>query len=65
MECKIFYGSNREEIQNKVNAWLKEHPVTPDSMRFQFSTVSIEDTDSYRLEHTLVVFYVPMHPIGR
>lgn len=63
MECKIFYERSRVELQKQVNQWLETHPVTPDSMRFQFSTVSIEDVDAYRLEHTLVLFYVPMRMI--
>lgn len=64
MVCKIFYATSRLELQNMVNQWLAEHPVSPDSMRFEFSTVVIEDTDSYRLEHTLVVFFVPMRPLS-
>jgi len=63
MECKIFYGRNREELQNHVNAWLKTHSITPESVRFQFSTVSIESESEYTLEHTLVLFYVPMMPL--
>lgn len=60
MLCQIFFGGHRSQLQDQVNEWLKTHPVSPQTMHFQFSTVSIEDSDSYRLEHTLVLFYVPM-----
>lgn len=60
MECKIFCGRNREKLQDEVNAWLKMHPVSPESMRFEFSTVLLEDEVQFILEHTLVVFFVPM-----
>lgn len=63
MRCKIFYGSNRQELEDMVNKWLETNPVTPDSMRFEFSTASVEDETSYKLEHTLVLFYVPMQRI--
>ena len=64
MQIKIFHSSNRKELESFVNEWLKTHPVSPDSMRFEFSTVAIEDEISYRLEHTLILFYVPMRTIG-
>lgn len=61
MECKIFHARNRLDLQEKVNKWLSEHPVSPDSMKFQLTTVSIEDPNEYILEHTLIVFFVRMH----
>jgi hypothetical protein len=60
MECKIFYARSRLELQKTVNSWLQEHPVSPDSMSFQFSTVSLEDSTEFILEHTLIIFFVPM-----
>lgn len=63
MECKIFYSRSRKEIEKQVNAWLKEHPVSPDSMRFEFSSVVLDDPDEHIVEHTLVLFYVPMRAI--
>lgn len=60
MLCKVFYHIHRSKLQEQVNEWLKNNPVSPQSMSFQFSTVVIEDPDSYKLEHTLVLFYVPM-----
>ena len=64
MECKFFFGTSRNELEKQVNMWLKTHPVSPDSMRFQFSMVAIDDVTEYKLEHTLVVFFVPMRAIG-
>jgi hypothetical protein len=63
MNCKIFYASRRELLQKEVNEWLQTHPVSPESMHFQFSTVLIESDIDYKLEHTLVLFYVPMRII--
>jgi hypothetical protein len=63
MECKIFYARSRKELEANINAWLKEHPVSPDSMRFQFSSVALDDPDEHIVEHTLVLFYVPMRAI--
>jgi hypothetical protein len=60
VECRIFWGQSQMKIQDEVNEWLKTHPVSPESMRFQFSTVVLEDPTEWILEHTLVVFYVPM-----
>ena len=65
MECKIFYSQSRLGLQDEVNAWLKAHPVTPESMRFHFSSVTLEAPDEYIIEHTLVLFYIPVEPIGR
>jgi hypothetical protein len=62
MWCKIFSATNRKELEQQVNEWLKTHPVTPERTRFQFSTVSVADADSYKLEHTLVLMYVPSGP---
>lgn len=64
MECKIFAARSRADLQEKVNAWLATHPVTPESMRFQFSSVYMEDPDQHIIEHTLILFYVPMVQIG-
>lgn len=63
MECKIFSAINRNDLQDKVNAWLQTHLVSPESMHFQLTTISIEDADSYKLEHTLILFYVPLRMI--
>ncbi len=63
MECKVFYARNREKLQDQVNEWLKKNPVSPETMRFQFSTVALEDSTEYALEHTLIIFYVPMRAI--
>lgn len=65
MKCKIFYSTNRQELEQAVNKWLEENMVSSATMHFQFSTVAIEDSDSYTLMHTLVLFYVPMYPVGR
>lgn len=63
MECKIFYARSRKELEKQLNDWLKDHPVTPDSMRFQFSSVYCEDPNEHIIEHTLVLFYVPLRAI--
>ncbi len=64
MECKVFYARNREKLQDAVNEWLKTHHVSPESMHFQFSTVVLADDVEFILEHTLVVFYVPLVRVG-
>lgn len=64
MECKIFYSTSRLGLQDEVNKWLKEHPVTPESMRFQFTSVNLDDPSIIQVEHTLVLFYVPMMSVG-
>lgn len=63
MECKIFYSRSRKELEANVNAWLKDHPVSPDSMRFEFSSVYLDDQVEHIVEHTLILFYVPMRAI--
>lgn len=65
MECKIFTANSRIALERQLNEWLPDHPVTPDSMRFEFSTVVLTDQNggSQRVEHTLVLFYVPMRMI--
>lgn len=65
MKCKIFYNTNRQELEQAVNKWLEETMISPGTIQLQFSTVAIEDADSYQLHHTLVLFYVPMYPVGR
>lgn len=64
MRCKVFQSRNRADLEEKVNAWLERNPVSPDTMRFQFSSVAIDDSpDTYIVSHTLVLFYVPLHAI--
>ncbi len=58
MKCKIFYGRNREHLQNAVNHWLEVNPVRLE--RFQFSSVKLDDDMEHIIDHTLVLFYVPM-----
>ena len=63
MRIKIFYGRSRQDLEQAVNTWLSTHAVSPATMHFQFSTVSLEDETQFILEHTLVVFYVPMERV--
>lgn len=60
MQVKIFHGRNWRELEDELNKWLREHPVSPESMRTEFSTVMYEDETSYAEIHTLILFYVPM-----
>lgn len=59
MECKVFHGGARNELQDRINQWLATHPIVPESLRVQLSTVLIEDMGEYRLEHTVILLYVP------
>lgn len=61
MKVKIFYARTRRDLEKQVNEWLSVNPVSPNSMRFQFTSVGFESVDSYEIDHTLVLFYVPMH----
>lgn len=63
MQCKIFASRNRKNLEETINEWLKEHPVSPQSMTFQITSVYCEDPDSHIVEHTVVLFYVPMSAI--
>ena len=65
MKCKIFVAHKRQALEDQVNQWLESNPVAPDSMRFEYGAICVEDLvepDS-TVEHTLVLFYVPMMPI--
>ena len=64
LECKIFYSSNREELQRKINTWLAEQYLTLNAVRMEFTTVLVEDEVSYRLEHTVLLLYVPQQRIA-
>ncbi len=58
MRCKIFQSASRLELEKAVNAWLSEFPV--EVARTEFSMCVVDVGSGYRLEMTLVVFYVPM-----
>lgn len=64
MECKIFASSSLKDLEEKVNEWLQRNPVSPESMRFQFSATSLNDPIDNTIEHTVVLFYVPMRAIN-
>ncbi len=59
MKCKVFEARSRSDLEEQVNQWLETHPVSPESMRFEYACVSLEDSIQFVLEHTLVLFYVP------
>jgi hypothetical protein len=63
MKMKIFFSRTRKELQEAVNAFLEQNPVSPDSMRFEFSSIAVTTPIELIIEHTLVLFYVPMHSI--
>jgi len=63
MQVKIFSANSTVKLQDAINEWLAKHPVLPDSMRFVYSTVNCDDPVEYIVEHTVVLFYVPMRPI--
>ena len=63
MECKIFASKSRVKLEEQVNEWLNTHPVSPDTMRFQFSSVYLDDPDTHIIEYTLVLFFIPMRPL--
>lgn len=65
MKCKIFTAHQRQALEDQVNQWLESNPVTPDSMRFEYGAICLEDLvePDAVIEHTLVLFYVPMMPI--
>jgi hypothetical protein len=64
MKCKVFSSRTRKELEKAINEWLETHPVTPETMRFEYGAVYCEDPDEHIIEHTVVVFYVPMGSIG-
>lgn len=63
MECKIFASRHRDKLEAAINAWLQDHPVSPDSMRFEYHAVYMSDPDVHIVEHTVVLFYVPLRAI--
>lgn len=63
MQVKVFETRSRGQLEQEVNAWLKEHPIGPDSMRSEFSTWKYEDTDQVHTFYVLILFYVPMHVV--
>lgn len=63
MRVKVFHSRNRNELEKQLNSWLGDNMVSPESMRFQFSSVVIEDSTEWMLEHTLILFYVPLQAI--
>lgn len=65
MRCKVFSARTRKALEEAVNKWLETNPVSPDTMRFEYSAVYCEDPTEHIIEHTLVLFYVPMVPIFR
>lgn len=64
MRVKIFGARTRQALEEAVNQWLKTNPVAPDTMRFEYGAVYCEDPVEHIIEHTLVLFYVPMLPIS-
>lgn len=63
MKVKIFGSRTRPDLEKQVNTWLETHPVSPDSMRFQYGAIYMDDPEQHIVEHTLVLFYVPMMPL--
>jgi len=55
MQCKIFCAIRPKELELYVNEWLKENPISPQSMKFQYNGVGFDAADM--TEHTLVLFY--------
>ncbi len=63
MECKIFGSQDYRQLERDVNEWLKTHVISPESMRFQATTVTYEDSVEFIPIHTIVLFYVPLRMI--
>lgn len=63
MQCKIFSGTGRASLQQTINTWLQEQYLTLESVQVHFTTVLIEDEASYRLEHTVLIFYIPLQGV--
>ena len=64
MQVQIFRGRDLDALQSKLNKWFKEHMVSPETARFKVTSVYLVDDVEHIIEHTVFVFYVPMHPIG-
>lgn len=65
MRVKVFQSRRLADLEEKVNAWLAQNQVSPLTTHMQFSSVAIDDSpDSYFLEHTLIVFYMPLQSIS-
>lgn len=63
MKVKVFQCRSKHDLEEVVNKFLAQNPVTPDSMRFQYSTTVVEDSMEHIVMHHLVLFYVPMMAI--
>lgn len=58
MKCKLFQARGLRELEKAVNAWLAENDRKITVEQVQLTTVLQEDDVSYRLEHTLIVFFI-------
>lgn len=63
MECKIFSSDNYIKLEQEVNKWLATHLVSPETMRFQATTIKYEDSIEFKPIHTITLFYVPLRAI--
>jgi len=63
LQVKIFSANSTVKLQDAINEWLAKHPVSPDSMRFEYSAVYCDDPIEHIVEHTVILFYIPMRPI--
>ncbi len=58
MQVKIFWSHSRRELEKEVNAWLAQNPCQV--VQAQFSSAVADVGEEYRMELTLVLFFVPM-----
>ena len=58
MKVKIFTARQPIDLEEKVNKWLESHFIDAD-MSFQFQQSIIDDEAGYRMEYSLVLFYLP------
>ncbi len=65
LKCKVFSARKQANLEQAINEWLGRHPVTLETMRFEYGAVYCEDPDEHIIEHTVIVFYVPMEPTIR
>ena len=58
MKFKMFCARGQRELEKAVNAWLAENDRKITIEQVQLTTILQEDDVSYRLEHTLIVFFI-------
>lgn len=63
MRVKVFQSRSRASLEETVNAWLERNEVSPTHIQFSSVLIESNDVSSYVVEHTLVLFYVPLHAI--